>query len=128
MAVTFQHPYAAPTETLNLRNPNLGNSEQTEIRTQFRRAMDGDIHSYRRTAATKKLLLIFAEISKPNLQEVFDFIALSAGDEIKYTDHDAVVWRGYIVNEPVQSQTTSKKGGSCIEVNTFTIEFIGSVV
>lgn len=126
--ITFAHPYAAPTLNIQLRNPELADSELINIRTQVRQAMSGDIHSFRRTPATRNLLLSFTELSKPKVQELIDFLTTSAGDEIQYTDYSAVVWRGYILTNPAEFATIGHKDSTCIEVSTITLEFKGSKV
>jgi len=125
--IEFAHPYATPTLTVSLRNPELGDSLLIENRVQVRQDMSGDLHSFRRTPVSRRLLLTFIELSKPKVQELIDFITTSAGDEIKYTDYDSVVWRGYIMN-PAEFTTIGRKNGTCIEVSTITIEFRGSQV
>ena len=125
--IEFGHPYPTTTLTVSLRNPELGNSVLTENRVQVRQDMSGNLHSFRRTPASIHLLLTFTELSKPKVQELINFIVASAGDEIKYTDFDAIVWRGYIMN-PAEFTTIGRKGGTCIEVSTITIEFRGSQV
>ena len=95
--IVFAHPYAAPTLTVNIRNPALNDSILVENRVQVRRAMNGDLRSFKRTPATRRLLLNFSELSKPKVQEIIDFLIASVGDEIKYTDYDAVGWRGWLM-------------------------------
>ena len=126
--IVFAHPYAAPTLTVNIRNPALNDSILVENRVQVRRAMNGDLRSYKRTPATTKLLLSFSELSKPKVQEIIDFLIASVGDEIKYTDYNAVVWRGWILTDPAEFTTQGTKGGTCVEVSTLTLEFNGSKV
>jgi len=126
--ITFAHPYAAPTLSVILRDPEYGDSTLVNVRTQVRQSMSGEIHSFRRTSATRDLLLTFSEISKPKVQELIDFLTTAAGDEIKYTDYEAVVWRGWLITNPAEFITNSKKDGTCIEVSTITLEFRGSKV
>ena len=126
--ISFQHPYAAPTLTVNIRNPDLGDSLLVENRTQVRRAMNGDLRSFTRTPVTRRLLLTFRELNKAKVQEIINFLTTAAGDEIKYTDYDAVAWRGWILTDPAEFTTQGSKGGTCVEVSTITLEFKGSKV
>lgn len=126
--ISFQHPYASPTLTINIRNPNLGDSLLVENRTQVRRAMNGDLRSFTRTPVTRRILLTFEELNKAKVQELIDFLTTAAGDEIKYTDYDSVVWRGWIITDPAEFSTQGSKGGTCVEVSTITLEFKGSKV
>ena len=129
MSITFQHPYATPTLTLTLRNPELGDSLGLDIKTQFQIAMNGDIYSHRRTPANKALMLSFKNVTKAIVAELFTFIIASAGDEVKYTDYAAVVWRGYIVSNPIETAVETKViDGACVEFKTFLLQFKGSKV
>jgi len=126
MAVQFGHPYATPTLTLDLRNPELGNSEQLDLKTQFKITMDGEINSHRRTPMNQKLLLSWVNLTKAKIEEFITFLETSAGDEVRYTDHDANVWRGYILTNPLDYVTETKiVWGNCIEVYTANLEFQG---
>ena len=126
--IAFAHPYAAPTLTVNLRDPEKGDSLLVENRVQVRQAMNGDLRSFIRTPPTRRILLTFVELSKPKVTELIAFLTASAGAEIKYTDYDAVVWRGWIITDPAEFTTQGSKGGTCIEVSTITLEFKGSKV
>lgn len=126
--ITFQHPYTSPTLTIELRNPDLSNSLLVENRVQVRRTMEGVLRSYIRTPVTHRLLLTLSEISKPKVQELINFLIASAGDEIKYTDYESVVWRGWLLTDPLEFTTVGTKDDTCIEVSTITLEFKGSKV
>ena len=126
--IEFAHPQAAPTLTIDLRNPEKGDSELVENRVQVRQAMNGDLRSFIRTPPTRRLLLTFVELSKPKVDELIAFLTTSAGTEIKYTDYDAVVWRGWLITDPAEFSTQGRKGGTCVEVSTITLEFKGSKV
>jgi len=129
LSITFQHPYTTPTLTLTLRNPELGDSEGLDIKTQFQITMDGSVYSHRRTPENKTLVLAFKNITKAIAAELFDFVLASAGEEVKYTDYHAVIWRGYIVSDPVETATETKIiNGTCVEVKTFVLQFKGAVI
>jgi len=128
MAVIFKHPYAVPTTTLNVRNPQLGNSEQYNIKTQFHLAMDATVYSTIDTPVSKTLLLTFTHLTKAVVDSFIAFFKVSAGEIISYTDHDTNIWRGVIVNNPFEAATDGRKGGVCIEVSTVTIQFRGAIV
>lgn len=129
MSVTLQYPYTAPTLTLTLRNPELGDSEGHNVHTQFQITMDASIYSHKRTPATKRLLLTFRDLVKQTAEDLQTFIETAIGNEVKYTDHTSTIWRGYIVSNPLE-MTTERKifNGTCIETYTATLEFRGSKV
>lgn len=126
--ISFAHPQATPTLTINLRNPDLNDSLLIENRVQVRQAMNGDLRSFIRTPATSRLLLTFVELSKPKVEELIAFFITSAGAEIRYTDYDAVVWRGWLITDPAEFTTQGRKADTCVEVSTITLEFKGSKV
>jgi len=128
LSVEFGHPYATPTLTLELRNPELGDSEAIDVKTQFKIAMNGDIHSHRRTPENHRLLLSFTAITKALYEDMITFIETSVGDEVRYTDYNSDVWRGYILTNPLEGSTVRKiVDGTCIETYTFTIEYQGYI-
>lgn len=128
MAVIFKHPYAVPTTTLNVRSPQLGNSEQYNIKTQFQLAMDATVYSTIDTPVSKTLLLTFTHLTKAVIDSFITFFKASAGEIISYTDHESNIWRGVIVNNPFEAATDGRKDGACIEVSTVTIQFRGAIV
>lgn len=129
MSVTFQYPYTAPTLTLTLRNPELGDSEAVDIKTKYNISMNGDIHTIRHTPKNRRLNLTFHDIVKANVESFITFISTSAGSEVRYTDHMANVWRGYILTNPLD-YTTERKivRGTCIETYIVNIEFQGYTI
>lgn len=121
MSITFQYPYTAPTLTLTLRNPELGNNEQVDVKTMFKVAMDGSIHSHRQTPMNQRLLLSFTALSKTDIENYFAFITASSGEAVKYTDHEAVVWKGLLVVNPAEVAPTARN--ECSELYDLTLEF-----
>jgi len=134
MSVKFEYPYASPTVELNLRNPDLGDSMQHDIKLQYGRVMNGNLFTYKYTPATKRLLMTFRHLTKAKVDELIDFLHQTSGREIKYTDYNNVVWRGAITTDPNEITTLGPVQGSdgssaaCIEVSEITIEFDGEEV
>ena len=128
MAVIFKHPFAIPTTTFNVRNPQLGNSEEYNIKTQFHLAMDATVYGTIDTPVNKTLLLTFTHLTKAVVNDFIAFFKVSAGEIISYTDHASNIWRGVIANNPFEASTDGRKDGACIEVSTVTIQFRGAIV
>lgn len=134
MSVTFAYPYAAPTVTLTLRNPDLGDGQQQDMQLNYGRAMDAGVYTYKRTPALTKLLLTFNFLTKATVDELIDFLHQSSGREIRYTDYNGVIWRGAISTDPNEIATTGSIPGvgsssdECVEISSLTLEFEGEVV
>ena len=55
--------------TLNLPNPKLGNSEQHNIKTRFKKSMGGDIKNYKRTNPSRRFKLDFEVFSRDIMEQ-----------------------------------------------------------
>jgi len=128
VTVKFEHPYSSPTTDVTLRNPNLGDARQLSVYIRLKKSMSGVVVTYKSTPTTQKLLLTFRHLTKVKIDSLRTFISTSMGSEIKYTDHTSIVWRGYILSDPIEFVTQGRKGGSCIEISTVTFEFQGTKV
>jgi hypothetical protein len=127
MTVSFGFPYAAPTTTIDLRNPDLGNIEALNVKTQFSQSMNGVLYSTRYTPAGRTLSLTFSSLTRAKMDEFQDFIVAATCQDVRYEDHDGNVWQGQIITNPNESVTTGPKDGTCIEVGTVSIQFEGVV-
>lgn len=131
MSVSFQYPYTSPTLTLTMRNPDLGDSRQDDLYLSYGRSMNAVMYTYKYTPPAIKLLLIFRHLTKIKVDELISFLHQTSGKEIKYTDHNSIVWRGSISTDPndiATYGTIPTAGGSsdaCVEVSEITLEFEG---
>jgi hypothetical protein len=100
--VTFAYPYSAPhTRTLTLRNPELGDARQLNIKTQAKQTMWGLFYTYKKTPATSKFVLTFTTLDLTEMLNLRSFHTWTIGQEIEYTDHNAVNWKVRMVSEPL---------------------------
>ena len=120
-------------DSIQLPNPILGDSEQMDIGTVFQISMAKTVHSTRKDAHSK-LLLNFVDVK----QEVFEAFKLwyqgARGLLITYTDYGqpghpelAMVWSGIITNNSLDIVVMGRKvystsDGDWDEVANFTIE------
>ena len=88
--VTFSHPYTSPTLTLVLRNPELGNAEQTERGLLFRKSMDGTLNTFIRTYEANRLLLTFVLLTNDDIDDLVTFIKTVRSNTFRYLDHETV--------------------------------------
>jgi len=128
MSVVFGHPYASPTLSITLKNPSLGDAEQHDIKTKFHISMDNTFYSTKATPATKTLTLTFPFLDKTKYEELITFLETSNGSEIKYTDQNSQVWRGYMLADPAEFDVYAKLGSTCVEAARLTLQFTGSIV
>ncbi len=127
MSVTFVYDET----TVTLRNPTLGNVERVNIKTQFRRSMSGDIHSFKKTPNSTVLTLNFSNILHADLLTFIDFLLESAGQVIAYTDHTGQAWTGYILTGPMDIVTQTHidnllSSDSCKQDYSFSLDFEGT--
>lgn len=127
--IIMSYPARNPTDSITLRNPLLGNSDQFDVKTRFRKSMNDTLKSYKATPEMHTLLMIFNYLDKAKVDELLTFFKNSGGNEIKLIDHRGVTWRGYIINQPMETPTIGPAdeppAGSLnhIEISTVTIEF-----
>ncbi len=128
MSVTFQYPYYAPTLSITLDNPNLGNSLQLNLGTNFRQTMDGTVYSTIKTPAVRTFTISFSNLVKASLDALDIFYRTALNKEISYTDFDNNIWQGYIVNPILEITIKSNEGGTCIESGSVDIQFTGKLL
>lgn len=105
-------PYAAPTVTLTLRNPNFDNVEQFEFRRINRRTKGGDLDLFRDETwpKVKRLIYSFSELKETQRNELFTFLIRSIGQEIGILDFESRQWRGIILT-PSSAVAEPRSGG-----------------
>ena len=119
--VTFTYPYVSPTLTVQVPNPNLGDSDQHENQVKFGIAMSGKVYSYIKTPTSRQLLLSFSKLSYTMFTNLKTLIYLSVNGEVGYLDHNNVQWKGNFLNDPFEARDTKN-------YQTLTIEFKGIVI
>lgn len=88
------------TTTLTLRNPIIGNKKRLDFRQTIKRSMSGKFWTYRNYQPIIVLELEFEHENRPTMLLVIDFLRLSAGQLITYTDHHSVAYTGKIITAP----------------------------
>lgn len=127
MSITFSYGI----DSIVLRNPELGNTEHVDIKTQFRRSMSGDMHSFIKTPESTTLTMSFSHILHSDVMDFISFLLLVAGEQISYTDSDGQDWTGYILTGPLDIVAQTRIGNvlesnSCKQDYSFTIDFEGT--
>lgn len=122
MTVLFEHPFDTPTTSVTLRNPQLGDSDTLNLKTRFATAMDGGVYSYKFTEATRRLLLTFTLLKDTDIDDLVIFLTASEGEEVKFTNHDGVIWRGFLLNSPYEIEA---QADSLCDGHNILLEFEG---
>jgi len=73
--------------------------------------------------ARRRLLLTWENIRRSLARLLMDFFDYTAAQDIRFDDTEGNVWRGQIVNEEIDFETTDRGG-----LTTFSVEFEGEKI
>lgn len=101
----LEHPYGSPSNSITLPNPDLGNPDIIKNSITAHMTMSGNMFTYVRKPSNHKLVMTFKNIDASTcslaiIDDLKSFLIISAGEEIKLTDWNGTIWRGYIVTNP----------------------------
>jgi len=100
MSAIFAYPATPPhTQIISIRNPELGDSQQVNLKTMYKQNMDGAIHTHKKTPTNSKLLLTFRTLPLLQKDALVDFYNNHIGQVIEYTDFNLVEWQCRIAND-----------------------------
>lgn len=105
--------------SLILPNPQLNDREAIDLRFVYRRMMSGRIRSYKLGPPITVLEIEFANLNRPKVAEVIQFLNATAGKELTYKDYRDVIWRGKLTTLPFEANH------SAIRDNRFRLTFEG---
>jgi hypothetical protein len=91
--ITFSHPYESPTLTIQLRNPELGNSDAGHQNLIFRKTMSGDLHTNISPYCSDRKTLIFRLLTTTMLDNLISFIKTVRDDEFRYVDYEGTAFK-----------------------------------
>lgn len=79
---------ASGTFSVELPNPRLGDSNSPQNRVLRKQCMDGTYRTFRLASAIKTIIsLSFVNLKTDQRDDLADFFANTAGEEITYTDY-----------------------------------------
>lgn len=95
--VTFE--CADPALSITLSNPDLGDRQDTTLTRVYRTGLTGELQVYHDPNWPRfdKLTLEFSGLSQDKSDEFQQFLYLTIGKEITYTDHYGREWEGIIL-------------------------------
>jgi len=120
--ITLQWPYIAPTLTLQLPNPVLGDGEGVTNPVNIKLAHDGVAYTYQNVSKYSKLIYTFDKLTQTNLDNLYTFLDDAMGDLIKLTDYDSNVWSVRFASDPLSIDHTFD--GAC-GLRNLVLEFEG---
>lgn len=97
--------------TLNLRNPEFGDSIITDFRQRNSRNLNNRVVTYRNPTWPKidTFRFIIKGNSKTDLNSILSFLETNRGQEITIVDYMSCVWTGFVVEDP----RTEQEGRGC---------------
>lgn len=109
--------------TLELRNPDFGDSEQYEPMRINRRSRGGTLHIYRDSnwPVSRRLVYTFSQLSESDKKDLLEFLEKTVGLEIQLTDFESRVWNGVITTPSADFEQHS------MELNRVTLQFEGAL-
>jgi len=104
--ITLQWPYAAPTLTVTLPNPVLGDGEGVINPVNIKLAQDGTAYTYQNKSKYSRIVYTFNKLKQTDLDNLYTFLEDALGDVIKMTDYDANVWKVRFASDPLSIDHT----------------------
>jgi hypothetical protein len=105
--ITLAYPYTPPyTQQVDLRNPDLGDPRQLNLKTSLKQNMWGEYHTYKKTPTTSKLVLVFRALTRTEIAALKSFYTKWIGQTIKYIDPLTTTWQVRFVNDSLVITTT----------------------
>ena len=95
----LSHPTTAPTLSVTLRNPIMGNSATVPLKTNLHLTMSGLAVTTKRTVGYERLLLTITTICDPT--DLIAFIRAVKGDDFRLA-FDSDEWIGKLLNNPTE--------------------------
>lgn len=120
--VMLEFPATAPTTSVSLPAPVTGNVHSLHVGRVLRPTRGGTLKSVRDNnwPITESFRLQFEGLSTSLKDEFLDFMRLSLGKLVAYTDYETRVWHGIITN--VQAAATKTLPVDCGWVVEFDFE------
>lgn len=120
----LQGPYPSLRTTTLLPSPRFSDQEALKATVKIIRSMNGARYTYVTSREGLHKLKWDFQISRHKAMELREFIDVYYDSIIKATDHNGVIWIGYLKNNPFEFTGDSRAAGwPGEELATVTIEF-----
>lgn len=107
---------------IRMRRPEFGDLRRNRVNVVVHRTRGGGRRVYKRTPTYQSFSMRFSGMSRKKSLELEDFVANTAGEDIRLVDANGWTWRGNILSDPIDTVTSGYDQG---EVR---LEFEGSKV
>lgn len=123
-SIVLTFPVVSPTTTITLRNPNLGNSEISQMKRVVNTTRGNTVRWYRPQNWPKARMraYTFTGISRTLADSLIAFLYASAGKPVGLLDYESQQWTGLITNPDTVITEALQDCGY-----TFELRFEGSV-
>ncbi len=106
----IEAPYPSVQTTIILPSPQWGDSATPTPSVKTLRTMDGDLYTYISTRDKRKKCNWSFSISRHKGLELKAFYNSYSGSRVRITDHEDLVWIGYIQVNPFELTGTERAG------------------
>jgi hypothetical protein len=110
--VNFWFPLDTLANQLSLPKPQEGDVNEVATRVTPRNVRGGDLRVYKAGPVIFRLEMSFV-VDRPKRNEAIDFFSLSTSKEVRLLDWEDRLWRGVIINTPIdfvhQGKTTQSE-------------------
>lgn len=84
---------------MNFKNPKFGNSFTIDTGVTIQRSLDGSLLVDTHRNQLQGFHYEFSGMTLEEKNAFLEYVVASAGQEITMTDHEGVVWRGFITDK-----------------------------
>ena len=106
----IEAPYPSVQTTIILPSPNWGDSATPTASLKTLRTMSGDLYTYVSTRNKRKKCNWGFTISRNKGLELKAFYHAYSGSKVRITDHEDIVWIGFIQVNPFEITGTERAG------------------
>lgn len=104
--VTITAPYPQLYVTINLPDPEYGDSIGNPVNMVTKYTMTGDLYTHKKTNNHKKIIFNF-ELNRNRAAALIEFIKSYLSSKVKINDHTGKIWLGYILTDPIPFETNN---------------------
>ncbi len=99
-------PYPQLYVSINLPDPEFGDSIGNPMSIQSKYTMTGDLYTHKKINNSKKQIFSFV-LNRGRAAALIEFIKSYLGSKIKINDHTGINWIGYIITDPIPFETNT---------------------
>lgn len=117
-------PAEAPTDIIQMPDPQLANEEGQRISMDLKTTRNGSLHTYIEKTSDRVLNYTFEGVGRGKIVELQEFFKIHAGNNIRLEDHRGTLWLVKLQSETLDA-TMDKRAAPILESGSFNLSFIG---